>query len=40
MLVIYNDIIINTTAVYDYTPHTLDMRKQWYAALIGARPTA
>lgn len=32
MLVIYNDVIINTTAVYDYTPHTLEMRKQWYIA--------
>jgi len=32
MLVIYNDIIINTTAVYDYAPHTLEMRKQWYVA--------
>lgn len=29
MLVIYNEIIKNTTAVYDYTPHTLDMRRQW-----------
>ncbi len=32
MLVIYNDIIINTTAVYDYTPHTIEMRRQWFAA--------
>lgn len=32
MLVIYNDIIINTTAVYDYTPHTPEMRRQWFAA--------
>src|SRR3978361_508481 len=30
LLEIYNDIIINTTAVYDYEPHTLDMRKQWF----------
>jgi L-amino acid N-acyltransferase len=30
MLVIYNDIIKNTTAVYDYTPHTFDMRRQWF----------
>jgi phosphinothricin acetyltransferase len=30
MLVIYNDIIINTTAVYEYTPHTLEMRRQWF----------
>ena len=31
MLVIYNDIIINTTAVYDYKPHTMEMRRQWFA---------
>ena len=31
MLEIYNDIILNTTAVYDYEPHTLEMRKQWFA---------
>lgn len=30
MLEIYNEIIINTTAVYDYQPHTLEMRKQWF----------
>lgn len=30
ILVIYNDIIVNTTAVYDYQPHTLAMRKQWF----------
>jgi len=30
MLVIYNDIILHTTAVYDYEPHTLEMRKQWF----------
>lgn len=30
MLAIYNDIIIHTTAVYSYQPHTLEMRKQWY----------
>ena len=29
LLSIYNDIILHTTAVYDYEPHTLDMRKQW-----------
>lgn len=32
MLEIYNDIIINTTAVYDYQPHTMEMRQQWFAA--------
>ena len=30
ILDIYNDAIINTTAVYDYTPHTLGMRQQWF----------
>jgi len=30
LLEIYNDIIINTTAVYEYEPHTLEMRKQWF----------
>lgn len=30
MLSIYNDIILNTNAVYDYKPHTLEMRKAWY----------
>jgi L-amino acid N-acyltransferase YncA len=30
LLSIYNDIILHTTAVYDYEPHTMDMRKQWW----------
>ena len=30
ILEIYNEIILNTTAVYDYEPHTLEMRKQWF----------
>jgi L-amino acid N-acyltransferase YncA len=30
MLAIYNDVIINTTAVYDYQPHTLAMRQTWF----------
>jgi phosphinothricin acetyltransferase len=30
ILVIYNEIIVNTTAVYDYEPHTAAMRKQWW----------
>lgn len=30
LLEIYNDIILHTTAVYDYEPHTLEMRKQWF----------
>ena len=32
ILEIYNDAILNTTAVYDYKPHTLEMRKQWFDA--------
>lgn len=30
ILEIYNDIIVNTTAVYDYKPHTLEMRTLWF----------
>lgn len=30
ILEIYNEIIVNTTAVYYYEPHTLEMRKQWF----------
>lgn len=30
ILEIYNDVIINTTAVYSEKPHTLQMRSQWY----------
>lgn len=30
ILEIYNDAILNTTAVYQYQPHTLDMRKKWF----------
>jgi len=30
ILVIYNDIILNTTAVYDYHPHTIEMRRDWF----------
>lgn len=29
-LAIYNDIIVNTTAVYQYVPQTLQMRRDWY----------
>ena len=32
LLDIYNDIILNTTAVYQYKVHTLQMRKEWFAA--------
>jgi L-amino acid N-acyltransferase len=31
ILNIYNDVIINTTAVYSEKPHTLQMRKEWFA---------
>jgi L-amino acid N-acyltransferase YncA len=31
MLHIYNDIIANTTAVFQYDLHTLEMRKEWFA---------
>jgi phosphinothricin acetyltransferase len=30
ILNIYNDVILNTTAVYDYNPHTLEMRAAWF----------
>jgi len=30
LLTIYNDIILHTTAVYDYEPHTLEMREAWF----------
>ena len=32
ILDIYNDAILNTTAVYDYTAHTLEMRQAWFSA--------
>jgi L-amino acid N-acyltransferase len=32
ILDIYNDVILTTTAVYDYKPHTIEMRKQWFDA--------
>ena len=31
LLDIYNDIIINTTAVYQYEIHTIEMRREWFA---------
>lgn len=31
ILDIYNDVIVNTTAVYSEKPHTLQMRRDWYA---------
>lgn len=30
ILAIYNDAVLNTTASYDYEPHTLDQRLAWY----------
>lgn len=30
MLAIYNDAIINTTAVYDYQPRAADAQRQWF----------
>jgi L-amino acid N-acyltransferase YncA len=30
ILEIYNEIILHTTAVYQYEPHTLQMRKEWF----------
>jgi len=30
ILDIYNEVILNTTAVYDYVPHTMEMRRQWF----------
>lgn len=30
ILEIYNDAVLNTTAVYDYEAHTLEMRRQWF----------
>jgi len=30
ILTIYNDVILHTTAVYNYDPHTLEMRIEWF----------
>ncbi|HEY4323761.1 MAG TPA: GNAT family N-acetyltransferase [Mucilaginibacter sp.] len=30
ILDIYNDVILNTTAVYSEKPHTLEMRQDWF----------
>jgi L-amino acid N-acyltransferase len=30
ILYIYNDAILNTTAVYDYKAHTMEMREKWF----------
>ena len=34
ILEIYNDIILQTTAVFEYRPHSLDMRRKWYESKI------
>jgi len=34
LLEIYNDIIARTTAVFEYRPHNLDMRRSWYESKI------
>lgn len=31
ILDLYNEAILNSTAVYQEKPHTLEMRQQWYA---------
>ncbi len=31
ILEIYNHAIVNTTSVYSYKPHTIEMRKKWFA---------
>jgi L-amino acid N-acyltransferase YncA len=30
ILNIYNEVILNTTAVYSEKPHTMEMRRQWF----------
>ena len=32
ILAIYNDVVTNTTAIYDERPSTLDERKAWFDA--------
>jgi L-amino acid N-acyltransferase YncA len=32
LLSIYNDIILTTTAVFEYKPHTLKMREEWFGS--------
>jgi phosphinothricin acetyltransferase len=34
ILEIYNHVILHTTAVYAYEPHTLEMRKAWYVGKV------
>jgi len=30
ILLIYNDVILHTTAVYDYEAHSIEQRKRWF----------
>jgi L-amino acid N-acyltransferase YncA len=30
ILAIYNDAILHTTSVYNYKPHTIEMRREWF----------
>jgi phosphinothricin acetyltransferase len=32
LLDIYNHVILHTTAVFSYQPHTMEARQEWYAA--------
>jgi phosphinothricin acetyltransferase len=32
LLDIYNHVILHTTAVYSYQPHTMEARREWYAS--------
>jgi L-amino acid N-acyltransferase len=34
ILEIYNHVILNTTAVYAYEPHTLEMRMDWFESKV------
>ena len=36
LLDIYNHVILHTTAVYSYQPHSLEARKEWYASRVKA----
>jgi L-amino acid N-acyltransferase len=36
ILAIANQVILTTTAVYDYVPHTLEMRQHWYRGKVAA----
>ena len=37
LLTIYNEVILNTTAVYTYEPQTMEARAAWYMDKIAAR---